>query len=537
MRGMDTLDGLGDEYFDRHFAADPFLAGSFGVAGFEAEVPDPSREAASAHRAELGRLAARLDAVDGGDPVSRAVLGRLLRDGQRTLDDGLVEVAVTASIAGPFAQVISTVPAATGPDDAYLARLGKLGDYFDAWADRYRRAAADGRFATALGVRQAVAQVDAYLATPLQRDPLVRRDSVRAEATAVVDATVRPALARFRAVLADELLPVARPGEQAGVGHVPGGGDGYLALVQQYTTTGFGPEAIHRRGLDLVARLREEFAERGGRALGTTDVAEVLGRLRDDPALRFAAGAEIVGAVTDALRRAEEAVPDWFAGYDIAPCTVREMDPAEAENSVLGYYLAPSADGMRPGTHVINTYRPDLRPRFEYEALAFHESVPGHHLQIAVAQSRADLPRFRRFAYFDAHGEGWGLYAERLSDEMGLYTSELSRLGMVSFDAWRACRLVVDTGVHHLGWSRDRAVAYMRDNTALSETNIANEVDRYIAMPGQALAYMIGRLRIDELRERTRGSLDVRAFHHEVLAHGPLPLDVLEELVVAAAGR
>ena len=199
--------------------------------------------------------------------------------------------------------------------------------------------------------------------------------------------------------------------------------------------------------------------------------------------------------MTGALRRAEEAVPDWFAGYDIAPCVVREMDPAEAENSVLGYYVAPAADGSRPGAHVVNTYRPQLRARFEYEVLAFHESVPGHHLQIAVAQSRGELPRFRRFTYFDAHGEGWGLYTERLSDEMGLYTSELGRLGMVSFDAWRACRLVVDTGMHHFGWSRERAIKYMLDNTALTETNIVNEVDRYIAMPGQALAYMLGRLR------------------------------------------
>jgi uncharacterized protein (DUF885 family) len=185
----------------------------------------------------------------------------------------------------------------------------------------------------------------------------------------------------------------------------------------------------------------------------------------------------------------------------------------------------------------VNTYRPDLRPRFEYEVLAFHESVPGHHLQVAVAQSRDDLPRFRRFTFFDAHGEGWGLYTERLSDEMGLYTSDLSRLGMVSFDAWRACRLVVDTGMHHFGWSREQAIAYLRGNTALSETNIANEVDRYIAMPGQALAYMIGRLRIRQLRDRARAArgpaFDIRAFHHEALAHGPLPLDTLEELIAA----
>lgn len=537
---MDTLARLGEEYFRLHFAADPLLASVFGVAGYDGEVPDPSREAAARQRAALARVEAELATVDPAaldqqDRISHTILARLLRDEQRTLGDGLAEVAVSASISGPLAQVVSTMPAATGTDEEYLARLEKLGGFFDRYVERYRQAAADGRFPTALGVRQAVAQVDGYLATPAERDPLLRRVAGNGRAAELVAQGLRPALMRFRTALEEELLPVARGGGQVGLCHVPGGAEGYRALIGAYTTTQLGPEEIHQIGLDLVANLREEFAERGGRAFGSAE--GVIRRLREDRELRFGAAGEIVDTVTGALRRAEEAVPDWFAGYDIAPCVVREMDAAEAENSVLGYYVAPAADGSRPGAHVVNTFRPQLRARFEYEVLAFHESVPGHHLQIAVAQSRGDLPRFRRFTYFDAHGEGWGLYTERLSDEMGLYTSELSRLGMVSFDAWRACRLVVDTGMHHLGWSRDQAVAYMLENTALTETNIANEVDRYIAMPGQALAYMLGRLRIDQLRERERAALgpafDQRAFHHEVLAHGPLPLDTLEELITA----
>jgi uncharacterized protein (DUF885 family) len=239
--------------------------------------------------------------------------------------------------------------------------------------------------------------------------------------------------------------------------------------------------------------------------------------------------------VEGALRRAEEALPDWFQRYDLAPCVVRAMDPVEAAGSVLGYYQPPAADGSRPGAHVVNTHQPRSRPRFEYEALAFHESVPGHHLQFAIGQSLTDLPAFRRFAYVTAFGEGWGLYAERLCDEMGLYTSDLSRIGMVSFDAWRACRLVVDTGMHHFGWSRDRAIGYLREHTALSESNIANEVDRYIVSPGQALAYMIGRLRIRALRDRVRAargaSFDYREFHHQLLGHGSVPLDTLDALL------
>jgi uncharacterized protein (DUF885 family) len=546
------LDRLGEEYVAAHYGADPFAATISGVAGYDAEVPDPSRAAAAQLRERLGALATALDsldpaALDPADRVSHGMLARLLRDERETLHHGLDEVAVTATMLGPLAQVVATVPAATVNDapaaQAYLDRLRRVPEFIDGWSQRYRQAAADGRVATAIGVRQAIAQVDSYLATPPERDPLtgtapgeeVDAAQWRAKVHELVNTAVRPSLARYRTVLADELLPVARTDDRVGVCHVPGGPEGYASLVRSHTTTELTAEEIHRTGLDLVERLRDEFAERGGRALGTSDVAEVLDRLRNDPALRFTSAGQIVDTVTGALRRAEAALPDQFHDYDIAPCVVKEMDPAEAENAVLGYYLPPTADGSRPGAHVVNTYRPELRTRFEYEPLAFHESVPGHHLQFAVAQSRTDLPRFRRFAYVTAHSEGWALYVERLTDDMGLYSDELSRLGMVSFDAWRACRLVVDTGMHLHGWSRDRAIAFMRDNTALSDTNIANEVDRYIATPGQALAYMVGRLRINELRDRTRAAqgdaFDIRAFHHNMLAHGSLPLDMLEEAV------
>ncbi|WP_432977019.1 DUF885 domain-containing protein [Dactylosporangium sp. CA-233914] len=532
---MDALDHIGDEYFHTTFAADPFAATVFGVPGHEADVPDPSRAAAERRQAELARMAGDLREVGTArlgtqERISHAILTRLLADGRRMLRDATSEVAVTASIAGPFAQAVSVVATAPEPDAAYLARLEKVGGYFDAHAELYLQAAQDGRFPTALGVRQAAAQIDAYLSTAIERDVFGRCDP---RATEIVHEVVRPALRRFRTTLQDRLLPLGRGDEHVGLCHVPGGREAYRTLVGAYTTTKLEPEEIHAIGLGLVADLQVEFTERGGRVFGSG--AGVIARLRDDPELRFGTSAEIVDTVTDALRRAEEAVPDLFHVYDIAPCTVKEMDPAEAENSVLGYYMPPAADGSRPGTHVVNTFRPQLRPRYEYEALAFHESVPGHHLQIGVAQSRTDVPRFRRFTYFDAHGEGWGLYTERLSDDLGLYTSELNRLGMASFDAWRACRLVVDTGLHHLGWSRRRAIDYMLENTALSHTNITNEVDRYIAMPGQALAYMIGRLRIQQLRDRARATLgprfDIRDFHHEVLAHGPLPLDTLDELI------
>lgn len=544
---------LSDDYFRSWCAARPISATTSGVSGYDAEVPDPSRAADDRLRDRLARLAAGLAGIDPAplpqaDRVSHAMLSRLLRDRQEGLRHGLSEVSVSATMMDTFAGVMSAVPVASVANpagaEAYLARLGKLGGFFDGLGQRYRQAVADGRFPTALGVAQALAQLDRYLAMPLASDPLLRpepgagvdTDRWRAQAADLVATGVRPAVARYRATLAEQLAPVGRPDDQVGVCHVPGGPDGYLVQVRTHTTTDLTPEEIHQTGLRLVAELREEFAQRGEPALGISDVAEVLRRLRDDPGLRFTTSADIVAAVDGALRRAEQALPDWFRRYDIAPCVVREMDPVEAQDSVLGYYQPPADDGSRPGAHVVNTYRPELRPRFEYEVLAFHESVPGHHLQFAIGQSLTELPDFRRFAYVTAYGEGWGLYAERLCDEIGLYTGELSRLGMVSFDAWRACRLVVDTGMHYYGWSRQRAIDYMREHTALSEVNIANEVDRYIANPGQALAYMIGRLRIRALRDRAQAeqgsAFDIREFHHRLLSQGSVPLDVLDELVL-----
>lgn len=549
--GGHTVRTLGEAYFQARCAAAPFMATNLGLPGYASLVPDPSREAGDALRSRYAQLDAELSQVDpaglpDSDRISHAMLRRLLADSQASLQHGLHEFAISATMMGRLAEVVAAVPAApvTTPEAAedYLTRLSRLGGYFDALARRHRQAAADGRYPTAIGVAQAVAQLDGYLATPIDRDPLLKPQpgpqvaaaQWRTRAAELIETVVRPALARYRATLADELAPVGRPPDRVGVCHVPGGQEGYLAQVRAHTTTDLLPEQIHETGRELVAQLREEFAELGERALGTTDVATVLDRLRDDPTLRFSDEPEIVATAEGALRRAVEALPAAFVDYQLAPCVVRPMDPVEARDSVLGYYQPPAVDGSRPGAHVINTYQPASRPRFEYEALAFHESVPGHHLQFAIGQSLADLPSFRRFAYVAAYSEGWALYTERLCDELGLYSNELSRLGMVSFDAWRACRLVVDTGMHYHGWSRARAIDYLRAHTALSESNIANEVDRYIAQPGQALAYMIGRLRIRELRQhqqqRLGAAFDLRTFHDRLLRVGSVPLDTLAGL-------
>jgi uncharacterized protein (DUF885 family) len=549
--GDPQLAALAQRYFDFHLADNPTSASFYGIPGYDDKLPDPSREGDRVRLAHHAEIIAGLDAIDadaleGQDRITYSMLARLTADQTAGIEAALGEVALSNTITGPVSTMLSSLPRMSLNSEQrsrdYLVRLGALGGYFDAVLERYRLAAAEGRHQTRHGVLAVIGQIDDYLGTEVAGDPLVGPSPTgvdveewKAEAAALVADQVRPALRRWREALQEEFLPVARGDEQVGVCHVPGGLEGYAAASRQFTTTDLSPEAVHQIGLDEIARLREEFAEIGARALGTSDVAEVVGRLRDDLSLRYETSDQILSDVTEALRRAEEALPKAFLDYDIAPCSVEVIPEAAAKGSTLAYYTVPASDGSRPGTHWVNTYEPASRARFEYEALAFHESVPGHHLQFALGQTLDGLPQFRRFAYVTAFGEGWGLYTERLCDEIGLYSSDLARLGMVSFDAWRACRLVVDTGMHVFGWSRERAIAFMRENTALSEANIANEIDRYIAWPGQALAYMIGRRHIGALRDRAREALgeafDLRHFHDRILSNGSIPLATMTGVV------
>jgi uncharacterized protein (DUF885 family) len=557
--GDPRLAALAQRYFDFHLADNPTSASFYGIPGYDDKLPDPSREGDRVRLAHHAEIRAGLDGIDadalaGQDRITYSMLARLVADQTATINAALAEVGLSNTITGPVSTMLSSLPRLSLNSEQrsrdYLVRLGALGEYFDAVLERYRQAAEEGRHQTKRGVRAVIEQIDDYLETELAKDPLlsptpsgVDVEEWKAAAAELVSERVRPALARWREALETEFLPDSRLDDYVGVCYTPGGSDGYAAVSRTFTTTDHTPEEIHRIGLEEVERLRGEFAEIGARALGTSDVAEIVGRLRDDLTLRYETSDQILADVTEALRRAEAALPKAFLDYDIAPCTIAVIPEAAAKGATLAYYTVPAADGSRPGTHWVNTYEPGTRARFEYEALAFHESVPGHHLQFALGQTLEELPRFRRFAYVTAFGEGWGLYTERLCDEIGLYSGDLQRLGMVSFDAWRACRLVVDTGMHLYGWSRDRAVAFMRENTALSEVNIANEIDRYIAWPGQALAYMIGRRHIGALRERAQEALgdafDLRYFHDRILSNGSIPLEtmtgVVEDWIAEAA--
>jgi len=553
-----ALDQLSDDYFEVVHSTDPLTATQLGVTGFDVLLPDPSREGAARGAARIAAIEQRLAAIDpagldAGGQVNHAVMTHLAGAARSDLEHGLWAANASAkNYVAPAAMVFQSVPTALLSDaaaaDGYLARLRRLPAFFAAVAERYRQATADGQVSTQTGTRQAIGQIEGYLARDITADRLVAvpvPDTVdglafRRAAGQIVADEVRPALQALALSLRTDILPAARPDSQVGLRFVPGGAEGYAAAVRRHTTTGLSPEEIHQIGQDTLAALDEEFAELGGRVLGTSDVGAVLTRLREDQALRFTDAGQIVRTVSDALARAEAARGSWFPAYDIPPCVIEEIDPVEAGSSALAYYRPPAAGGARPGAHCVLTTDPGTRYAYEYEALAFHESTPGHHLQIASAQTLPGLPDYRRFldAEVCAYVEGWGLYCERLADEMGLYTSDLQRLGMLSFDALRACRLVVDTGMHHYGWPRQQAIDFMWRHTATTRANVTNEIDRYVAWPGQALAYMIGRREIQRLRDAAERDLsargarfDVRAFHGAVLGSGAVPLGVLDQLV------
>jgi uncharacterized protein (DUF885 family) len=554
-RAANHLDELGKRYFVAQHRADPLNATLLGVEGFDDQLGDPSREGSRRVVAEMEHVLRGLDELPEAelDAMQRTELDVLRWLAEGTLTDfrhSLWEANASAGgYVSPQSLIFQAIPTAPLRDErsvaGWLTRLRDLPDYIDAIRTRYRQATADGRTSSRVGVRQALTQLDGHLARPLADDillsPQLPEGSERARELAadLLQNDVRPALRRLAGDLADVVLPAARDDEHVGMCWVPGGDEGYRAAVRRHTTTELSAEDIHQIGLSTLEGLDAEWAEIGGRALGTGDVSRVLATLRDDPRLRFQDAGEIVRCVTEALDRAETARPDWFPPFDIEACTVEEIDPVEADNAALAYYRPPSADGTRPGAHCVLTADPQQRFTYEYEALAFHESVPGHHLSIASAQTLSWLPPHRRFvdAQLCAYVEGWGLYSERLADEMGLYSSDVARLGMLSFDSLRACRLVVDTGMHALGWSRERAATFMWEHTATTRANVDNEIDRYIAWPGQALSYMIGRREIVRLRERARAALgsrfDIRDYHGVVLGQGAVPLPVLDELVAA----
>jgi prolyl oligopeptidase len=353
---------------------------------------------------------------------------------------------------------------------------------------------------------------------------------IRNDVEEAIRRSVIPAFEKLLAFFKEEYLPKCR--NDVGIWSLPDGNERYAYTVRHYTTTNKSPSEIHDLGLKELSRIHAEMRAVVDRIGFKGSLQDFISSLRKDRSLYNNSAAELLAGFKRILEQMDEKLPLLFGRLPKAKYGFREIEAFRAEAAPDAYYYRPPEDGSRPAYFYVNTFRPEQRPKYTMEVLAYHEAVPGHHLQLAIQQELTDLPKFRRHGGYTAFIEGWGLYSEELPKLLGFYKDALSDFGRLSFDAWRAARLVVDTGMHHQRWTRERAIQFFLENTALSELNIASEVDRYIAWPGQALAYKIGQLKISELRAIAKKALgprfDIRKFHDELLGDGGLALDVLE---------
>ncbi len=520
------------------------------------------RDAAAIARASDERLAliTRLTALEGDklgdvDRVTYALLRGQLEAEQGMERCKFYEWTVESGGSSLFGELSYIVESHTvkGPADAenLVRRMTLAEKAIDDTIANLTAGLDAGRVSSVEKVRRAIDQLDGELAKPIESWAMAQpawgetpdkdtwpggeRSRLSAALREVVATKILPAVVRHRDFLRDRVLPKARTAKE-GLAGLPDGAACYQAAILSHVGLAMAPDALHALGLEEIAKTDAELVRLGKAVLGTSDLASTVAKLRGDKALYFTSRDEILASAQKSLDRAKRAIPKYFAVLPKTDCVMREIPAHEAPYTTIAYYRQPHYDGSKPGEYFVNTYKPETRPRFELEALTWHESIPGHHLQIALAQELgASLPAFRKLDGSTAYVEGWALYTERLADEMGLYTGDLDRLGKASYDAWRASRLVVDTGIHALGWTRAQAEAFMREHTALTEVNISNEVDRYIGWPGQALAYKVGQLEIAKLRAEAEATLDtafdIKAFHAVVLGAGAVTLPVLDERV------
>ena len=429
-----------------------------------------------------------------------------------------------------------------------LARLRKVNQVVDQNIALLREGLAKGITQPKIVLRDIPAQVDSLLnQQPAdsvllksfkdfpQTIPPAEQDRLRRAANALVDGEVYPAFRKYRDFLANEYIPKCR--QTVGMFALPDGEAWFRYRTLIRTTTDLTPQQIHEIGLKEVTRIRAAMEKIIAETGFHGSFNDFVAFLRTDPRFYYKNDAELVTGYRDICKRIDEQLPRLFGKLPRTPYGVEPMDAYSAPSQTTAYYEPGPVDGSRPGIYRVNTYKLESRPKFEMEVLSSHESVPGHHLQIALAHEMENVPEFRRNLETTAFVEGWGLYSESLGYEIGLYKDPYSKFGQLSYDMWRACRLVVDTGMHAMGWTRQLAIDFMTANTALTQQNIVVEVDRYISWPGQADAYKIGQLKIRELRTRAEQKLgakfDERKFHDVVLGEGALPLAILEQRVDA----
>ena len=432
--------------------------------------------------------------------------------------------------------------------DLLLKRLELYKRLFNQIAYVQKTGLENNRVATERNLLRTIDQLENYLETTLENDPLLLVNfspdisdgdisNWKEKAKVIIESNIRPNVLSYLEQLRTEHLPMGRSDDKSGIMWIEGGEDVYLRSLRKYTGhKDITVKEVHEIGMTEIVRLKKEFFEVGKNVFSEVDSPEdVIHKMQTDPAMRYESKEQMLQLAVDTIERAYKPLAEWFTVFPKSPCKVLPVPAAAEQHAPPAYYYPPLPDGSRDGTYFLNTYKAETKSIFEAESVAFHEAIPGHHLDRTIAVELQDVPDFQRYVASTAFVEGWGLYSEQLANEMGLYSNDVQQLGRLGNDAWRACRLVLDTGMHGMGWSRDKAIKFFKANSPIEAINAEIETDRYIAWPGQACSYKMGQLKIEELRRKAENELgnkfDIRHFHDEVLCDGGITLPILENKI------
>jgi len=552
-------DAVFEKIMSDHWAAqlenNPVFATSVGERAYDTKLSDLSLQAYDSQVQQAKAFLLRLDELEASklseeNQLNHALLSIDLGNRIEAAKHG-GKYMIMSNRGGPHLSLTSMVgrlPFFDAKDyRSYVARLAAMPEYLSKATERIRAGLNAGWVQPCAPMRGYEKSIQTHLVddatqstfmSPFQNKPAVLKEelfeALKSEAQLIVENQVIPAFANFNTFYLEEYSPRCR--SQVGTDSMPGGREYYEHRVRFFTTTDRSADQVHKIGLSEVARIRAEMDEVIKQAEFEGSFKDWLVYLRDNPDFYPKTAEERMNAAAVISKKMDGALPKLFGKLPRMPYGLKEIPLDIAEKTTTAYYNRPAGDGSRAGFYFVNTTLLDTRPLYQLEALSLHEAVPGHHLQLALAQE-LDMPAFRRFGGQTVFVEGWGLYAERLGLEVGFYQTPYTNFGRLSYEMWRACRLVVDTGLHSKGWTRQQAIDYMAENSGLSMNNVVSEVDRYISWPGQALAYKTGELKIRELRARAEQQLgikfDVRHFHDKVLENGALPLSILEEIIDA----
>ena len=549
-----TLDDLINQDWEFRLQEDPLLATSVGMTEYDHQLPDAT-VAAEQRRADFFKNELRqLLALDRAElsedeQINYDFLRFILENdtAQAYYQSYLIPIDAEGGFHTSFVMALQQMPLNDGSDyDNYISRLNAYGTYTDQYIQRMRTGIAKGLVPPKLVAKNAQETIAPYvtdtpeehvLYQPFEKLPLqlgtAEKNRLQKAAQEAIKAVVVPAMQRFATFMKDIYVPQAA--EATGASTRPQGQAWYEQRVRYFTTLSLTPEEVFVRGEREVTRLQTAMQAIIDSLGFEGDFADFLTFLRTDPQFYATSPEALLQEAAWIAKQIDGQLPELFSHLPRQPYGVAPVPAAIAPTYTSGRYVAGSVDNHRAGTYWVNTYQLENRPRYALPALTLHEAVPGHHLQIALAQEMEDIPAFRKHTYLSAYGEGWALYAESLGEELGIYQDLYQQFGRLTYEMWRACRLVVDVGIHAKGWTREQAVTYMADRTALSTHEVNTEIDRYIGWPGQALSYKIGELKIQELRQRAESTLgdafNIREFHEVVLQNGSVPLFVLEKQV------